>query len=49
MSAGAQSAGEDPSHDVTVVGCGLMGGALARALVRDGWSVAAWNRTYERA
>jgi 3-hydroxyisobutyrate dehydrogenase-like beta-hydroxyacid dehydrogenase len=49
MSAAAQPAAQGPSHDVTVIGCGLMGAALARALVRDGRSVAAWNRTHDRA
>jgi len=36
-------------RDVAVIGCGLMGSALARALARNGFSVAAWNRTFERA
>ena len=36
-------------HDVTVIGCGMMGAALARAFARTGCSVAAWNRTHERA
>ena len=36
-------------HDVTVIGCGLMGSALARAFARGGYRVAAWNRTPERA
>lgn len=36
-------------RDVAVVGCGLMGSALARALAKDDFSVAAWNRTFERA
>jgi len=35
--------------DVTVLGCGLMGSALVRALAADGHRVAAWNRTHERA
>ena len=37
------------SHDVTVIGCGLMGSALARQLATSGLRVAAWNRTPERA
>lgn len=36
-------------HDVAVIGCGLMGSAIARALARHGYSVAAWNRTHARA
>ena len=37
------------SHDVTVLGCGLMGSALARAIAGAGKSVAVWNRTHHRA
>lgn len=37
------------SHDVTVLGCGLMGSALARALAGGGKTVAVWNRTHHRA
>lgn len=37
------------SHDVAVLGCGLMGSALARAFAENGYSVAAWNRRPERA
>jgi 3-hydroxyisobutyrate dehydrogenase-like beta-hydroxyacid dehydrogenase len=37
------------THDVVVVGCGLMGAALARTLAKAGHSVAAWNRTPEKA
>ncbi|NMO03163.1 NAD(P)-binding domain-containing protein [Gordonia sp. TBRC 11910] len=37
------------TYDVLVVGCGLMGSALARALARKGHTVAAWNRTPEKA
>ncbi|MFQ6227041.1 NAD(P)-binding domain-containing protein [Nocardia sp. NPDC002869] len=37
------------SFDVTVVGCGLMGSALARAFAAGGLAVAAWNRTPARA
>jgi 3-hydroxyisobutyrate dehydrogenase-like beta-hydroxyacid dehydrogenase len=36
-------------HDVVVVGCGLMGAALARTLAKAGHSVAAWNRTADKA
>ncbi|MGW4224280.1 NAD(P)-dependent oxidoreductase [Streptomyces bauhiniae] len=40
----------DPqAHDVAVIGCGLMGAALARTLAGHGHAVAAWNRTPERA
>ena len=35
--------------DVTVVGLGAMGSALARALVRDGHDVTVWNRTKSKA
>ena len=35
--------------DVAVVGCGLMGAALARTLAERGCSVTVWNRTHERA
>ena len=35
--------------DVTVVGLGAMGFALARALVKDGHDVTVWNRTASRA
>ncbi|WP_411146212.1 NAD(P)-dependent oxidoreductase [Streptomyces sp. x-80] len=37
------------THDVAVIGCGLMGAALARAFAKSGYSVAVWNRTPERA
>lgn len=37
------------SHDVVVLGCGLMGSTLARALAAGGYSTAAWNRTHQRA
>jgi len=37
------------SYDVAVIGCGLMGAAMARALAGAGHTVAAWNRTPERA
>jgi ornithine cyclodeaminase/alanine dehydrogenase-like protein (mu-crystallin family) len=44
-----RSNGGSATHDVAVIGCGLMGAALARALADSGRSVAAWNRTPERA
>lgn len=34
---------------VTVIGCGPMGAAIARALLAQGHSVVVWNRTAERA
>lgn len=37
------------SHDVALLGCGLLGSAFARAFARNGRSVVAWNRTYEKA
>ncbi|MGW2014691.1 NAD(P)-dependent oxidoreductase [Streptomyces sp. NPDC001927] len=37
------------AHDIAVIGCGLMGSALARTLAKSGYSVAVWNRTPERA
>lgn len=37
------------SHDVTVLGCGLMGTALAQALAERGRSVAVWNRSPDKA
>jgi len=37
------------STDVTVIGCGLMGAAMARQFAKSGYKVAAWNRTHERA
>lgn len=36
-------------HDVVVIGCGLMGAALARTFACHGLDVAVWNRTFERA
>jgi 3-hydroxyisobutyrate dehydrogenase-like beta-hydroxyacid dehydrogenase len=36
-------------YDVAVLGCGLMGAALARTFAKGGYTVAAWNRTPERA
>jgi 3-hydroxyisobutyrate dehydrogenase-like beta-hydroxyacid dehydrogenase len=43
----ATSAGD--RYDVAVVGCGLMGSALARAFAAVGLKVAAWNRTPDKA
>ncbi|RVU29018.1 NAD(P)-dependent oxidoreductase [Streptomyces antnestii] len=37
------------THAVVVLGCGLMGAAVARTLARTGTSVAAWNRTHSKA
>ncbi|MGV9866670.1 NAD(P)-dependent oxidoreductase [Rhodococcus koreensis] len=37
------------THDATVIGCGLMGAAIARTLAESGLSVAAWNRTHSKA
>src|SRR4051794_4046065 len=39
----------ESTYDVAVVGCGLMGAALARRFAASGLRVAAWNRTYSRA
>ena len=36
-------------HGVAVIGCGLMGAALARGLVKKGYMVSAWNRTPDKA
>ncbi|WP_336160104.1 NAD(P)-dependent oxidoreductase [Amycolatopsis sp. VC5-11] len=38
-----------PRHDVAVLGCGLMGSALARRFASGGLAVTAWNRTSRRA
>jgi 3-hydroxyisobutyrate dehydrogenase-like beta-hydroxyacid dehydrogenase len=35
--------------DVTVIGAGLMGAAITKALLRSGRSVTVWNRSLERA
>ena len=35
--------------DVTMIGLGAMGGALADALMRTGYSITVWNRTPDRA
>ncbi|EMD23704.1 NAD(P)-binding domain-containing protein [Amycolatopsis azurea] len=37
------------SHDVAVIGCGLMGSALIRTLAAHGHPVTIWNRTPRRA
>ena len=37
------------THDVTVVGCGLMGSSIARSLAEQEVKVAAWNRTPSKA
>lgn len=37
------------NHDVTVLGLGLMGRALAGAFLRDGHPTTVWNRTAEKA
>jgi 3-hydroxyisobutyrate dehydrogenase-like beta-hydroxyacid dehydrogenase len=39
----------EKTYDVAVIGCGLMGAAMARAFADSGQRVAAWNRTPERA
>jgi 3-hydroxyisobutyrate dehydrogenase-like beta-hydroxyacid dehydrogenase len=41
--------GSAKGHGVAVIGCGLMGSALARGLVTKGYSVLAWNRTTDKA
>lgn len=41
--------GSSGTHDVAVIGCGLMGSALARTLAATGHSVTVWNRTPQRA
>lgn len=35
--------------DISVIGLGAMGGALARTLLQSGYSVTVWNRTAEKA
>ncbi|MCA0155290.1 NAD(P)-binding domain-containing protein [Tsukamurella sp. M9C] len=40
---------KNTAHDVTVLGCGLMGAALARTLAGAGHDVAVWNRTHAKA
>ncbi len=37
------------THDVAVIGCGLMGSAIARRFAESGHSVVVWNRTAEKA
>jgi threonine dehydrogenase-like Zn-dependent dehydrogenase len=44
-----ESNGVTTAYDVAVLGCGLMGAALVRALAKTGRSVAVWNRTPDRA
>lgn len=39
----------EKTYDVAVIGCGLMGAAIARTFASKGHTVAAWNRTHERA
>ncbi|MGH3698698.1 MAG: FAD-dependent oxidoreductase [Pseudonocardiaceae bacterium] len=41
--------GASNTYDTAVIGCGVMGAALARALAASGCSVAVWNRTPGRA
>ena len=41
--------GNPRTHDVAVIGCGLMGAAIARTLAGSGLSVVAWNRTRSKA
>lgn len=43
------STNEQLENDVAVIGCGLMGAALARTFASSGRSVVVWNRTPERA
>lgn len=43
------SGGVPRATRVAVIGCGLIGSALARTLAGAGHPVAAWNRTHERA
>lgn len=40
---------ERATRSATVLGCGFMGSALARALADEGNVVTVWNRTYEKA
>lgn len=37
------------THDVSVIGCGLMGSAIARRFAESGHSVVVWNRPGEKA
>lgn len=39
----------EKTYDVAVIGCGLMGAAMAQAFASNGHRVAAWNRTPDRA
>ena len=36
-------------NDVTGIGLGIMGTALARTLLKSGYSVTVWNRSPEKA
>jgi 3-hydroxyisobutyrate dehydrogenase len=40
---------ENQSHQVAVLGAGIMGAAMARSLARAGHAVRLWNRTSEKA
>jgi 3-hydroxyisobutyrate dehydrogenase-like beta-hydroxyacid dehydrogenase len=40
---------EAKMKDVSVIGLGVMGTALARALIDGGYRVTVWNRTSEKA
>ncbi|MFE3170671.1 NAD(P)-dependent oxidoreductase [Amycolatopsis sp. NPDC059090] len=40
---------QQPRYDVAVLGCGMMGSALARRFAASGLAVTAWNRTSQRA
>jgi 3-hydroxyisobutyrate dehydrogenase-like beta-hydroxyacid dehydrogenase len=46
---GEHAIGEREMSDVSVIGLGAMGSALARALLRGGHSVTVWNRTDTKA
>ena len=35
--------------DISVIGLGAMGSALARTLLQNGYAVTVWNRTAEKA
>lgn len=48
----AAAAGADvsaPKPSVAVLGIGLMGNKMARRLQQEGFTVAVWNRTLEKA
>ena len=38
----------DPTHDVSVIGLGAMGSAMARAFIDSGRRVAVWNRSRDK-